>query len=217
MNKLQISSDSLSDENKNHKSKCKYCDGKTKCITCNDSIECSQITNCEGCGGYYGRPLKGPIAGGCLIIEYFGNIPYIHLIMEVDMKNNLKGTFNDPGGKYDADKDKNIEETCIREIREEMGFMLLSLGDKYVQIGKSNPYRCYISVNKNEKTYILTGIPPEAAPIKMKVSQFINLYHTDKSLFSPRIKKLLFMNVMSKNEKHRKKNITLLNYLKTLL
>lgn len=212
MEELQISHT----PHKAHESRCQYCKTDLKCKTCDVIIECSQVTECKGCGGYYGRPLSGPIAGGCLIIEYFGNIPYIHIIMEVDLQNNLKGVFNDPGGKYDADKDKNIEETCIREIREEMGFMLLSLGDKYVQIGKKNAYRCYISVNKNQKNYILTGIPPEAAPIKMKVSQFVNLYYQNKSLFAPRMKKLLYMNIIETNNPHKQKNITLLNYLKSL-
>lgn len=182
-----------------HKKKCQYCGGQSKCRACGEIVNCKEITDCYNCGGIYGRPLDGPVSGGCLMIEYFGTIPYIHLIMEVDIYNNLKSEFSDPGGKYDCAKDMNIIETCLREFKEETGMLLLSVNDLYVNIGDS--YVCYIVVNTYRKQFILTGIPPEAAPIKMKVSQFLNLRKKDKSMFSHRLNLLMESHLQTTEKK----------------
>ena len=96
-----------------HKKVCRYCNTDKVCLTCNKVIQCRIITDCQSCGGIYGRPLITPISAGCLLVEY----PYINIIFETDKDDKLKGTLNDIGGKYDPDFDKSIIETVHLEAR----------------------------------------------------------------------------------------------------
>ena len=154
--------------------KCRYCNTTKICRTCHQVIKCDIKTDCPSCGGLYGRPLNGPISAGCILIEY----PYVTVIFETNKNDQLKGTLNDIGGKYDPDMDTSILETVIREAKEELGVLLVIDGlDPYVDIISTDSitYRCYIIDSSIKKKYISTSIIPENPFVKMKIQHFLGI------------------------------------------
>lgn len=164
----------------NHKrSKCRYCDKEVICKTCHHIIKCREETECSACGGLYGRPIEGPISAGCLIIDLTGTSPFVWLVMEMDAKGNLINKFNEPGGKFEPDKDRTSMDTAIREVWEETSFMLfLNSNDPYVDLeNDGNVYRCYIVVHSMLSIkYIPTFNTSEHPTMRMSLMDFLSVY-----------------------------------------
>jgi hypothetical protein len=201
----------MSDQVRVHKKdKCRYCNTDKICKTCHMIIKCDIITSCVSCGGLYGRPLMEPISAGCLLIEY----PYITVIFETNKNDELKGTLNDIGGKFDPDLDRTILDTVARESKEELGILLCLDGtEPFVDVGNDGIiYRCYLIDNGIKKKYIMTGIVPENPVVKMKIKHFLGI--VDSPLLERRLKSILKSTIQSKVPLSVK---TPLAYLKLLL
>jgi len=164
--------------NYHKRSKCRYCDKEVICKTCHHIIKCREESNCSACGGLYGRPIKGPISAGCLIVDLTGNKPFVWLVMEMDAKGLLINKFNEPGGKFEPDKDCSSIDTAIREVWEETAFMLfLNSNDPYVDLeNDGNVYRCYVVVHTlNSIKYIPTFNASEHPTMRMSLEDFLSL------------------------------------------
>lgn len=203
--------------NTDHKKKsCRYCSRDKTCLTCNSIIQCRTVTSCTSCGGIYGRPLSAPMSAGCILLEY----PFITIIFETDRDDNLKGTLNDIGGKYDPDLDKSILETVCRETREETGMMLLLNGtEPYVDIMRNMDavtYRCYIVDSSVQKKYISTGIVPENPVVKMKIKHFLNI---NQRMLESRLKMILrsSINYPIANQSTSENPRNLVEYMKRMI
>ena len=189
--------DNIEKTNKLHKkSKCRYCNLVAVCKTCFQVINCREITECQSCGGIYGRPLNGFISAGCLLIDLSTPNPLIWLVMETDKYDCLTGYFNDAGGKYDADKDQNHIHTVCREVQEEMGIKILMNGlEPYVDLcNKGIIYRCYLLFHRTDNpVYIPLPSMPEHPVTKMPLKHFVELSERPhkKSMIQHRLRFLL--------------------------
>jgi hypothetical protein len=163
----------------NHKrSKCRYCDKEAICKTCHHIIKCREESNCMACGGLYGRPIKGPISSGCLIVDLTNVNPFVWLVMEMDAKGSLINKFNEPGGKFEPDKDFTPIDTAVREVWEETAFALwLNTSDPYVDLeNDGNVYRCYIAIHTlMSLKYMPTLNSSEHPTMKMSLTDFLNV------------------------------------------
>lgn len=196
-----------------HKKKCRYCNVVKVCRTCHQVINCLEITDCEACGDLYGRPKKGPISAGCLIIDKTSPMPTVWLVMETDKNDHITGTLNDPGGKFDPDNDLTHIDTICREIKEELGFLIINMSkdDLYVDLdvdGRAT-YRCYILIHDiNSPKFIRSGVIPEHPVVKISVKHLVS---ANKKALDSRL------NIMFRQQvQNAHKKMTLKNYLESI-
>lgn len=182
-------------KNKKHKSNCRFCHEKATCLTCHNIIKCREITDCEMCGAEYGRPKSEPISTGCLIVDCTRGDPAVWLVIERNQNGKNKMTMNDPGGKFDADKDRNHMQTLFREIKEELGFIICPNGkEPYVELGYTGKiYRCYILIHRvNSMKYMETAITPEHPIVRIRVKELL-----ESEALEYRLRKLLTLKMQN--------------------
>lgn len=196
-------------QNHIHKNDCnRYCNKEEICLTCHNIIQCQRLTNCEMCGGYYGRPLHQPMSVGCLLIDCTNDIPVVWLINEKD-KRDGKFKYNDIGGKFEANLDFNHIDTVIREVYEESGFIITLNNDPYVDVRTKQglAYRCYIKATNQP---IKINHVPTTTLIRMPLACLLNLINSN--VIGSRLK-----NLFNKDVKNINKKIKLKELLETLI
>lgn len=205
------------------KSKCRYCDREAICKTCHHIIKCREESDCPACGGLYGRPIKGPISAGCLIVDLTTAKPFVWLVMEKDANGLLINKFNEPGGKFEPDLDDTPIDTAIREVREETSFMLfLNSLDPYVDLeNNGNLYRCYIAIHTGSPIKYMPTIDTSEQPtMKIGLDDFLNINNSGLTskykILHHRMRFLLYRKVKNLNNLGGEHQPLLRDYLKKI-
>ena len=166
--------------------KCRYCNTKKVCRTCRKQIKCQVVTDCAMCGGLNGRPLRGPIAAGLLIVDV--TVPRLPRVLLVVDPNGI----GDAGGKVDPDLDASHYATVFREVYEETALLVNVALWRLPYVDLRGDYRLYVALHSVDSPAFVYGRDePELPSFWIPIEILLRHLKKETLRLTPRFKILL--------------------------